>query len=109
VFDKAKPLSGNILDVGTGEGHFALMLAKGGYYFTSIDVSEDKQHIAKLNLLYFGVEDHVDFRIANAEHLNFKDGGFDVIFSINVIHHLDVPFKVIDEFIRVATPNDLPL
>ena len=105
VLDKTKPLSGNILEVGTGKGHFALMLAKEGYKFTSVDISEDEQHIAKLNLRYFDVEDHVDFKIENAEHLSFKDESFDVIFSVNVLHHLDTPFKVIDEFTRIVTPK----
>lgn len=105
VLDKAKPLSGNVLDAGTGKGHFALVLAKEGCHFTSVDVSEDEQHIAKLNLRYFGVEDHVDFRIENLEHLSFKNESFDVIFSVNVLHHLDAPFKVIDEFTRIVTPK----
>jgi len=52
---------------------------------------------------YFGLEKQVDFKIENAEHLSFEDKSFDVIFSINTIHHLVNPFKVIDELIRIVT------
>lgn len=103
VLNKAKPLFGNILEVGTGKGHFALILAQKGYRFTSVDVSEEEQNIAKLNLKYFGLENLVNFSIENAEHLSFKDESFDVIFSINTIHHLVNPFKVIDECARIIS------
>lgn len=105
VLDKAKPLSGNILEVGTGKGHFAIMLAKQGYNFTSVDISAEEQRTAKLNLRYFGLDGNVNLMVENAEHLSFKDQSFDVIFSVNVLHHLDAPFKVIDEFIRVLAPK----
>ena len=103
VLNKAEPLFGDILEVGTGKGHFALILAKEGYRFTSVDVSEEEQDIAKLNLRYFGLENSVDFKIENAEHLSFEDKSFDIIFSINTVHHLENPFKVMDELARVIT------
>ena len=103
VFGKAKPLYGDILEVGTGKGHFALTLAKEGYKFISVDVSKEEQDIARLNLRYYGLENSVDFRIENAENLNFENKSFDIIFSINTIHHLKNPFKIMDEFIRVIS------
>ncbi|MFC1645818.1 class I SAM-dependent methyltransferase [Candidatus Omnitrophota bacterium] len=103
VLDKAEPLYGDILEVGTGKGHFTLTLAKEGYKFTSVDVSKDEQAIARLNLQYFGLENCVNFRIENAEHLSFGDKSFDIIFSINTVHHLDDPFKVIDELVRIVS------
>ena len=103
IIEKAQPIFGDILEVGTGKGHFALILAQEGCYFTSVDISEEEQKFAKLNLKYFGLEDFVDFRIENAEHLSFKDKSFDVIFSINTLHHLINPFTVIDDLIRIVT------
>jgi len=103
VIEKAQPIFGDILEVGTGKGHFALILAKEGYRFTSVDISEEEQKFAKLNLRYFGLEKFVDFRIEDAEHLSFKDKSFDVIFSINTFHHLINPFTVIDDLIRIVT------
>lgn len=99
----AHPLYGDILEVGTGKGYFTVELAKEGYEFTSIDISSEEQEFARLNIKYFGFEKLVDFRIENAERLSFDDSSFDVIFSINTIHHLTNPIKVIDELIRIVT------
>lgn len=103
IVEKSEPLYGDILEVGTGKGHFAVALAKKGYNFTTIDISEQEQKIAKLNIKYLGLEKRVDFKIENAENLSFKNGSFDIIFSINIIHHLVNPFKVLDELIRVIS------
>jgi ubiquinone/menaquinone biosynthesis C-methylase UbiE len=103
VLDNAEPLFGDILEVGTGKGYFTLILAGEGYKFTSVDISKEEQEIARLNLRYFGLEDVVDFKVENAEHLSFENKSFDVIFSINTVHHLEDPFKVMDEFIRIVS------
>ena len=103
ILDNAKPIFGNILEVGTGKGHFALVLAKEGYKFTSVDISIEEQEIAKLNLRYFEFEESVNFKIENAEHLSFEENSFDIIFSVNTLHHFKTPFKVMDEFSRVLT------
>ncbi len=103
ILEKAQPIYGNILEVGTGKGYFTLVLAKKGYTFTSIDISEEEQKFARLNIKYFGLENQVDFRIMNAENLDFEDNSFDIIFLINTIHHLDNPYRVIDELIRVVS------
>ncbi|MDD5562045.1 MAG: class I SAM-dependent methyltransferase [Candidatus Omnitrophica bacterium] len=103
ILEKAQPLYGDILEAGTGKGHFTLELAKAGYSFTTFDISETEQAFAKLNLRYFGLDKQVDFRIQNGESLSFKDKSFDVIFSVNTLHHLTNPYKVIDEFLRVLS------
>lgn len=103
IFEKAEPIFGNILEIGTGKGHFALELAKEGHIFTSIDVSEEEQEFARLNIAYAGFSKQVHFKIENAEHLNLKDASIDTIFSINTIHHLANPFKVVDELVRIVS------
>jgi len=103
ILDKAQPLYGDILEAGTGKGHFALELAKAGYCFTTFDISESEQAFAKLNLKYFGLETKAVFYIENGENLSFKDKSFDIIFVVNILHHLINPYKVIDEFIRVLS------
>ncbi|MBU4304045.1 MAG: class I SAM-dependent methyltransferase [Candidatus Omnitrophica bacterium] len=103
ILGQAKPLLGKILEAGTGKGHFALALAKQGHSFVTFDISEEEQRFAKLNLAYFGFEKQVDFRIENGEHTSFADGSFDVIFSVNVIHHLRNPYQVIEELTRLLS------
>jgi ubiquinone/menaquinone biosynthesis C-methylase UbiE len=104
VIEKARPFSGKILEAGTGKGHFALVLAKAGYRFTTSDISKTEQAFAKLNLKYYGLDKQVKFCIGNGEKLSFKDKSFDVIFSVNTLHHLKDPYKVMDEFRRVLSP-----
>lgn len=103
IIGKAQPISGNILEAGTGKGHFTLALANAGYTFTTFDISETEQTFAKLILKYFDLDKQADFRIENGEHLNFKENNFDVIFSINTIHHFINPYQVIEELLRVLS------
>lgn len=105
ILDHAKPISGRILEAGTGSGHFALALAKAGYSFVTFDISEETLNQAKLNLAYAGFDNQVDFRRENGEHTGFINNSFDVIFSINVLHHLANPYQVIDEMIRILSEN----
>jgi len=103
VIECAQPLYGDILEIGTGKGYFAMVLAQQGYSFVSVDVSQKEQEFARLNADYFGLAKQIDFRIENAQGLSFENDSFDIIFSINMVHHLTSPFKVIDELIRVLS------
>ena len=104
ILDKSLPISGKILEIGTGKGHFALVLARRGFDFISIDISKEEQEIARLNLQYFGLDKQVSFRIEDAESLSFPDGSFDAIFSVNVFHHLKNPSAVLGEISRLLRP-----
>ena len=103
VIECAQPLYGDILEIGTGKGYFAVALAQQGYNFFSVDVSDKEQKFARLNAEHLGVTKQIDFRIENAQHLSFENNSFDIIFSVNMIHHLTNPSKVIDELIRLVS------
>jgi len=103
LLDKAEPLYGDILEVGTGKGYLAIILAKEGHNFISLDICEEEQEFARLNLRHLGLEERVDFKIGNAENLSFADKSFDIIISSHLIHHLNSPFIVMNEFARVIS------
>ncbi len=103
VLENAKPIYGRILDAGTGKGHFAIALAKQGYSFVAFDISQEELNFAKLNLAYFELDKYADFRIENAEHTSFANESFDMIFSINTLHHLRNPYQVMDELTRLLS------
>lgn len=105
ILKQAEPVSGRILEAGTGKGHFALALAKAGYSFVTFDISPEEQRFAKLNITHFGFDKQVDFRIENGEKTSFLSGSFDVVFSVNVLHHLRNAYQVIDELIRLISSN----
>ncbi len=103
VLEKARPFDGTILEAGTGKGHFSIALAREGYNFTSFDISEMEQNYARLNLMYYGLENHVRLEIANAESLDYQDNTFNTVFSVNMFHHVVSGEKVCDELLRVLT------
>jgi 27-O-demethylrifamycin SV methyltransferase len=103
ILEQAKPLCGKILEAGTGKGHFAIALAKQGYSFVAFDISQEELRFAKLNLAYFGLDKYADFRIENAEHTSFADASFDIVFSVNTLHHLHSPYNAIDELTRILS------
>ena len=103
ILKQAEPVSGKILEAGTGKGHFALALAKAGYSFVTFDISPEEQRFAKLNIKHFGFDRQVDFRIENGEKTSFISGSFDVVFSVNVLHHLRNAYQVIDELLRLIS------
>jgi ubiquinone/menaquinone biosynthesis C-methylase UbiE len=105
ILAKSFPIAGKILEIGTGKGHFALALAKQRIHFISVDISKQDQEIAKLNLMYYGLEKFADFKQENAEDLSFKDDSFDVIFCVNCYHHLKSPFKVLTQMQRIINPK----
>ena len=95
-------LDANILDVGTGKGHLALAIAKSGWKCTSIDISPEELHLARLNAFYFKVDEMIDFKQQDACRLNFETGSFDVVLSAGLIHHLTKPELVLKEMLRVC-------
>lgn len=103
IIEKAQPLFGDILEAGTGKGHFALALARQGYSFSTFDISPVEQKFARLILRHFSLEEKARFFIEDGEKLSFADQGFDVAFSVNTIHHLANPYKFIDELLRVLS------
>ncbi len=103
IIEKSQPIEGRILELGTGKGYFTLALAQKGHHLTTVDISDEEQRFARMNIEYAGLESQVSFVMGDAEHLQFADESFDIVFAINFIHHLDHPFKVVDELIRVVS------
>jgi SAM-dependent methyltransferase len=105
VIEKACPFSGNILEAGTGKGYFSLALARLGFHFTSFDISGTEQRYAGLNLAYLGLADHVRLDVADLEHLPYTDGSYDVVFAVNLIHHLHLLEPACGELARVLSSS----
>lgn len=105
IIEAAQPLSGRILEAGTGKGHFAVSLARLGYHLVSFDLSEEQLQVAADNLASQGLSDRVELRKENGESLSFPDATFDVVFSVNMVHHLENPFQVLRELTRVLKPG----
>ncbi len=92
-----KPLK--ILDVGTGAGFFSILLAKCGHDVTGTDISPKMIREAKKNSLEFGCR--AEFKLMNAQELDFADETFDAVVSRNLTWTLPDAMQAYREWSRV--------
>ncbi len=102
ILSKAMLNKGRMLEVGTGKGHLAIVLAKKGFKFTSIDLDRKAQRMAKISLKDLRLDEFAVLKIMNAEKLSFPNNYFDSVISVNFIHHAKNPSKCIKEMVRVS-------
>ena len=88
-----------ILDVGTGTGAMAMVLAEMGHDVTGIDLSEGMLNRAKQKAKQTSLP--VEFKIGDAEILSFLDNTFDVVINRHLLWTLPHPEKAIKEWNRV--------
>lgn len=96
-----------ILDVGTGPGFFACVLASLGHEVTGIDMSADMLAHARENARPYG--DACHFAAMNAQELDFADATFDLVVSRNVTWTLPNPERAYREWMRVLKPGGMVL
>ena len=72
----------NILDVGTGTGFFAILMAQLGHKVTGIDLTPAMLEEAAAMAAGLGLD--IAFRHMDAQQLDFPDGTFDVVLSRNL-------------------------
>jgi len=89
-----------VLDVGTGTGRAALVLAQGGALVTGVDASPQMLAIARERAAAAGV--HVEWLEGDAHALSFADGSFDVAVSLRVLMHTPGWQRCLSELCRVA-------
>ncbi|WP_178371630.1 class I SAM-dependent methyltransferase [Desulfitobacterium chlororespirans] len=93
----------HILDVGTGPGFFAILLAGAGYRVTAIDSSQGMIEKARQNAAEAGIK--ADFALMDSHHLDFADDSFDLVISRNVTWTLHDPVTAYREWQRVLKPG----
>lgn len=98
-----RPVTGPVLEIGTGKGHMTVALARAGARLTSVDLSAEDQRMALLNLRYDGCADRATLEIADAEQLPYAAASFDLVITVNVLHHLARPRAVYEEMTRVVS------
>jgi ubiquinone/menaquinone biosynthesis C-methylase UbiE len=89
-----------ILDVGTGTGRAALLLARGGAHVTAVDASEAMLAIARQRAAEQQVA--ATFLIGDAHALDFPDRSFDVAVCLRVLMHSPKWRRCVAELCRVA-------
>jgi SAM-dependent methyltransferase len=84
-----------ILDYGCGGGWLSKFLLRWDFKFVGVDVSKKMVKTAKI------VCHEADFIVCDAMKLPFRDGVFDFIIGVAILHHLDLR-PSIDELKRVS-------
>ena len=88
-----------ILDVGTGPGFFAILLAEAGYQVTAVDYTEEMLKEARQNA--GELSESVQWKVGDAQELEIESDSFDVIVTRNVTWNLPDPAKAYREWNRV--------
>lgn len=91
-----------VLDVGTGTGKFAILMAQLNHNVTGIDWSQPLLNVASQRTEEAGLT--IDFQHQNAESLEFEKGTFDVVTLFDVFGHLPAPSQVLTNLQAVLKP-----
>jgi ubiquinone/menaquinone biosynthesis C-methylase UbiE len=89
-----------ILDVGTGTGRAALLMARGGARVTAVDASNEMLEVARQR----AAEEHAQIRFqrGDAHALQFRDREFDVVICLRLLMHAPDWRSCMAELCRVA-------
>lgn len=104
VFGLAGPLRGKrVLDVGTGDGTYAIEAAARGGVVTAIDLEPSMLAAARARAASCGVD--VTLREGRAEQLPFDDASFDVVVAVTVLCFVAEAEVAVREMARVLAPR----
>lgn len=93
-----------VLDVGCGDGALTLALwQNGASYIAGCDV--DPQMIARAAAEAARHNAAIDYAIADAERLPFRDGVFDIVTIVTVLTFVPAPQAALREIARVLRPG----
>ena len=97
----------DILDVGTGTGYFAILLARAGHRVTGVDLTAAMLAEAEADAQSEGVE--VRFAQMDAQALDLADESFDAVVTRNLTWTLPDPARAYREWRRVLRPGGVLL
>ena len=96
-----------ILDVGTGTGFFAVLLAQAGHEVEGVDLTPAMLEEARAIAAQHGLS--ITFREMDAQALTYAEESFDVVLSRNLTWTLPEPERAYREWFRVLKPGGVLL
>ncbi len=104
-FELLGPVAGRrVLDLGSGAGEWALLLAEKGAQVVASDVSPESMRVVRGAARALGLAARVDTVLADAHRLPFEDASFDLLHGNLILHHLDLA-RAGPELVRVLKPG----
>ncbi len=94
--------SKKVLDFGCGSGFLVARLAERGYESHGLDISSEAIDFGKRQ----GVN---NLGVLDSHKINYPDNAFDVLFSLDVIEHLEDESWAIQELERVLKPGGIAI
>jgi ubiquinone/menaquinone biosynthesis C-methylase UbiE len=92
-----------VLEIGCGLGTDGAQFALAGARYTGIDLTEASIELARKRFELTGLRG--EFRVADAENLDFAEDSFDLVYSHGVLHHTPDTASAVREIYRVLKPG----
>jgi len=89
-----------VLDVGCGDGTYALAAAERGAIVAGVDIAPEMIRAAEARAVQRGLD--IDFRAESATALPFDDGSFEVVIAVTLLCLLSDPEAAVAECARVT-------
>src|SRR5438477_9952550 len=92
-----------VLEIGCGLGTDGVQFAQAGADYTGVALTEAAIDLARKNFEQRGLQG--EFKVADAENLDFADSSFDLVYSHGVLHHTPDIARAVSETHRVLKPE----
>jgi SAM-dependent methyltransferase len=94
-----------VLDLGCGTGENVIPLVERGARVVAMDISPDLVDLARRRLQSYGIDETgAKLQVASAYATGLPPDSVDVVFSIALLHHLDLP-RARQEIFRILRPG----
>ncbi len=102
-----RPAMREVLDVGTGTARIPIELCTRlpGARVVGIDLADAMLAVAKENVARADLDDRIRLEKRDAKKTGWRDGGFDVVMSNTILHHIPAPQDLLREMWRLAAPG----
>ncbi len=99
------------VDLGTGPGDIPVLVARAmpGWSITAVDASEPMLRYAHEAASAAGLADRIRLLLADVKDTGLPAGGFDVVFSNSILHHITDTASFWSEVRRIAAPGAVVL
>lgn len=92
-----------VLEIGCGMGTDGAQFARAGANYTGVDLTDAAVELARKRFELSGLPG--EFRVADAERLDFPGHSFDLVYSHGVLHHTPNIEAAVREIHRVLKPG----